>query len=603
MSVVEEAEQSQLHQRVECLERELSSQRDRMNAIREIGTALGSTLNLDRLLSLIMGKITDLMDADRSTLFLLDEENGQLWSKVAQGQAAREIRINVGEGIAGWVAKTGQAINIKDAYKDPRFSPEVDRRTGYQTQSMVCQAIRNHRRKIIGVVQVLNKRSGYFTVDDEQLLAALGSQAAVSIENSKLYLNVVGKNIELLDTQEQLKERIAEIDLLFRIEQEMNRATDMERFLDSVLTQTCQAVPSQIGALFIREPTGFRLVARGAAGSAESVRTAIDTSTESIGLQVSRTNNDFLSNDLLADGFSDPIVEDALGITLRSAIAVPLELGEEPLGALLLGNRLGSQPEYRRQELKLLTLMAGRIEAALILSRQRQSELDESRLGAIGQALSGVLHDLKTPMTIIGGYAQLMVDEEEEAERSSYAQTITRQLGAIKSMTSEILSFARGEANLLIRKIFLHQFIIEVEEGVTQEFAGGTKLNIDLEYRDAIRMDVGKVKRVIFNLARNARQAMHGSGEFTIRFALDEAADAVDMTFTDTGPGIPAEIRHNVFESFVTSGKKDGTGLGLAMAKTIVEQHHGSIDFTTEPGVGTTFHIRLPRNPQSMGPA
>jgi len=338
------------------LEQQLRRERRKFQSIQQIARAVGSTLDIDDLLHLIVGKITDLMDADRSTLFLLDEESGQLWSKVAQGQDRREIRINVGEGIAGWVAKTGQSINIKDAYKDPRFNSEVDRRTGYRTRSMVCQAIRNHRRKIIGVVQVLNKKSGYFTVDDEQLLAALGAQAAVSIENSKLYLNVVGKNIELLDTQEQLKERIAEIDLLFRIEQEMNRATDVERFLDSVLEQTCHAVPSQVGALLIREASGFRLVGR--VGTGQVVRTTIDSSSSGIGLQVSRTNQDFISNNLGEDGYCDAEVESALGVRLRSAVAVPLELGEEPLGTLLLANRMGSQSDYRTQDLKLLTLMA-----------------------------------------------------------------------------------------------------------------------------------------------------------------------------------------------------------------------------------------------------
>ena len=113
------------------------------------------------------------MTAERSTLYLLDEDRGELWAKVAQGEDDREIRFPVGAGLAGWVAKTGQSINIKDAYQDPRFNNYVDERTGYRTHSIICQPIRNQRRKIIGVVQVLNKQKGYFTIADEQLLSAL----------------------------------------------------------------------------------------------------------------------------------------------------------------------------------------------------------------------------------------------------------------------------------------------------------------------------------------------------------------------------------------------------------------------------------------------
>ena len=199
-------------------------------------------------------------------------------------------------------------------------------------------------------------------------------------------------------------------------------------------------------------------------------------------------------------------------------------------------------------------------------------------------------------MTIVGGYAQLMVDEDDEDTRESYSASISNQLNALKSMTSEILSFARGESTLLIRKVFIHQLMKEVEEALTQEFRGRTRLILELGYKDAIRLDSGKMKRVIFNLARNAHQAMPDGGDFTIRTAQSESGDAVEFWFTDTGPGIPDSIRHNVFESFVTSGKENGTGLGLAIVKKIVEQHNGTVDFTSNMNEGTTFHVVLPKS-------
>ncbi len=576
------------------LEHQLERMRRRMEAIQEIGTALGSTLNLDRLLRLIMSKITDLMAAERSTLYLLDEDRRELWAKVAQGAEDREIRIPVGEGLAGWVAKTGQSINIKDAYQDPRFSNTVDEQTGFRTYSITCQPIRNHRRKIIGVVQVLNKRDGYFTVEDEQLLAALAAQAAVSIENSKLYLKVVGKNIELLDTQEQLKDRISEMDLLFRLEQQMNQTIGLDTFLSSVLDETTSAIPAAGGAILTRHESGWRLLAK--SPDYAPVFRSLPLEHQGVTRRIADYDSVFLCNALCEEELADEALSDALGVTLNNAIGLPLQIDGRRLGALILVNRRDNRSSgFTDEDLKLLTVIGGRAEVAIMLANQRQEVTKRTRLAAIGQALSGVLHDLKTPMTIVGGYAQLMVDEEDSQTREEYSKSITNQLGALKGMTGEILSFARGESTLLIRKVFIHQLMKEVQEALTQEFKGRTTLTLELNYRDAIRLDSGKIKRVMFNLARNAHQAMPEGGEFLIRTAESDDGQFVDFWFSDNGPGIPESIRHNLFESFVTSGKESGTGLGLAIVKKIVEQHNGSVDFTTRTEDGTTIHIRLPK--------
>ena len=592
----------QLLEQVEQLQHELDIRTARLVAVQEIGSALGSTLNLDKLLALIMTKVTEIMTADRSTLFLIDEESAELWSKIAQGGVEREIRIPVGDGIAGWVAKTGHTVNIKDAYKDQRFNQEVDQRTGYRTRSVICVPMRNHRRKIIGVIQVLNKESGYFSTDDEQLLNALASQASISIENSKLYLNVVGKNIQLLDIQEQLRNRIAEIDLLYRVEQQMNQQFGLEPFLRSLLDETAAAVSAEGGAFLLKEKDAWVLFAHHAGHTQSPGGRAIAHDHQSVAVTVANTGEAFLSNEL--DGDYDTTLAQMLNAPVISAICVPLELHGERFGALELVNRRGHPTgRFEESDIKLLTVIAGRAEAALVLARQRDEELKANRLAAIGQALSGVLHDLKTPMTIIGGYTELMADSPDEEERTEFAGAIKRQLRTLKSMTGEILGFARGESNLLLRKVFLHTYLKEISEELRQEFAGSeVEFELNLGYRDDIRMDTGKMKRVLFNLARNARQAMAGPGRFTLSTALEEE-NTVVFRCADTGPGIPEEIQSHVFDSFVTSGKKDGTGLGLAIAKKFVEQHSGTIEFESTPNVGTTFTLRLPRKPSGQNAA
>ncbi|PJE04842.1 MAG: hypothetical protein CK427_00275 [Leptospira sp.] len=158
--------------------------------------------NLDLLLQKILVAVTNVMDADRSTLFLLDSDKKELWSRVAQG--SQEIRIRLGEGISGFVAETGQVVNIPDAYNDPRFNPASDLKTGYKTKTILCCPVYNPQAEIIGAIQVLNKLDGsIFSDNDVQLLGAFASLAGISLANAKAYE-------ELQNERDLLESRVIE---------------------------------------------------------------------------------------------------------------------------------------------------------------------------------------------------------------------------------------------------------------------------------------------------------------------------------------------------------------------------------------------------------
>ncbi len=152
---------------------------------------LAGELQLDVLLDRIMNIAADLLDAERSTLFMHDANSDELWSHVGLGIAAQEIRIPATAGIAGSVFTSGRAENIANPYADPRFNPEVDLRTGFRTRSILCMPIVNKNGECIGVTQVLNKRDGAFTIRDEQRLRAFTAQITVALENAKLFREVV----------------------------------------------------------------------------------------------------------------------------------------------------------------------------------------------------------------------------------------------------------------------------------------------------------------------------------------------------------------------------------------------------------------------------
>jgi signal transduction histidine kinase len=162
--------------------------RARLKILLDVIKAMSAETDFDRLLQLIMKETTRAMDADRSSLFLLDRERSELWSRIALGlEEKKEIRFKSHLGIAGQVATSGQVLNIPEAYDDPRFNKEVDRQTGYRTKTILCAPVRNKEGTIVGVLQVLNKREGIFIPADEEMLEALSSQAAIALENARLY--------------------------------------------------------------------------------------------------------------------------------------------------------------------------------------------------------------------------------------------------------------------------------------------------------------------------------------------------------------------------------------------------------------------------------
>lgn len=164
---------------------------ERLQKLIEASKNINSTLDLDKLLGLILDAAVKSIDSDRGTLYLVDEIKKELWSKVLQGKNMVEIRLPVGKGLAGYVAETGEVVNIPDCYNDPRFNPDVDKKTGYRTKNMLCMPMKNKDGKIIGVFQLLNKKGGVFGKEDEQFIDALSSHASVAIENARLAQEMV----------------------------------------------------------------------------------------------------------------------------------------------------------------------------------------------------------------------------------------------------------------------------------------------------------------------------------------------------------------------------------------------------------------------------
>jgi HD-GYP domain-containing protein (c-di-GMP phosphodiesterase class II) len=157
----------------------------KLQSILDVAKALTAERHLDVLLERIVAEAARVVEADRCSLFLVDRERAELWSKVAQGTS--EIRVPLGAGIVGAVAATRKSVLVAEAYLDPRFHRAVDAATGYHTHSVLCVPMLDTQGEVVGVLQALNRLDGAFTAEDEELLVALGGQAASAIENAVLH--------------------------------------------------------------------------------------------------------------------------------------------------------------------------------------------------------------------------------------------------------------------------------------------------------------------------------------------------------------------------------------------------------------------------------
>jgi len=282
-----------------------------------------------------------------------------------------------------------------------------------------------------------------------------------------------------------------------------------------------------------------------------------------------------------------------LDFEVHSAIIAPLEGEDSAFGALGLFDE-AYPSSFEADDVELVSLVSANVSTALRLYRAAVAREQSDRLTAIGSLLSQVVHDFKTPMTVISGYAQLMVDADDRNQRADYAEEIIRQFEMVASMQREVLEFARGERILFVRRIQLGRFFDELTRQIQRELDGTQiLLCVEVDRKAIVRFDEGRMTRVVHNLVRNAIEAMSGTAG-TLTLVGRKEADSLVFEVADTGPGIPKKIEQTLFQSFVTANKAGGTGLGLAIVKKTVEEHGGHIDVSSSEN-GARFRVRIPQ--------
>jgi K+-sensing histidine kinase KdpD len=396
-------------QRLEEQRLAIESRFSKLQRLIEASKIINSTLDLERLLGLILDSATQSIEADRGTLYLVDDIKKELWSKVLLGTNMGEIRLPIGKGLSGYVAETGETIIIPDTYADPRFNPDTDKRTGYRTRNMLCMPMKNKDGKIIGVFQLMNKKHDCFDADDVSFIDAFSAHASVAIENARLAQEMVANE----------------------------------------------------------------------------------------------------------------------------------------------------------------------------------------RLSAVGKMASVIIHDIKNPMGTLRVYAQVMKKKSGNEEATKLADEMIHQVDRFVNMTQEILDFTRGISASNFQELDFYEVMSSVLSFIEKDLEkNNVKLIKNAEFKGIVNLDQDKMVRVFYNIASNARDAMPQGGSLTV--TTEEQNGYVRIAFTDTGTGMPEEVKKRIFEPFMTYGKKHGTGLGMSIVKKVIDDHQGKIEIDSVMGKGTTICIYLP---------
>ena len=325
-----------------------AEQLHRASLLVQVVNAVTGLLSLDALLPRLIELITEVLGSERATLFLHDRETDELFSRVARGDGVAEIRVPPSAGIAGSVFLSGQAEIVEDAYADPRFNQEIDRRTGYRTRSILCVPLRNPTGAVIGVTQVLNKRRGNFTAADRALLETVTAQAAEALEHAQLF--------------ERLERARREEAEMLEISEAISSDLQIDTLLGKIVTATTKLLDAERSTLFIHDPATNELWSRVAEGAdAKEIR---------IPANAGIAGSAFSSRAILSipDAYADPRfnqeVDRRTGYRTRNILCLPVEdRNAKPIGVIQVLNKRGGH--FSALDIKRLKAFSAQIAIAI----------------------------------------------------------------------------------------------------------------------------------------------------------------------------------------------------------------------------------------------
>ena len=576
---------------------------EKLMRVLEVACKMAEKRSLDDLLRFLLEKGAGALSCERTTIFLLDKSRGEIWSKVALGEG-KVIRVKEGTGIAGATISGNKLINISDAYKDSRFNRDVDLMTGFRTRAVISVPMSDKQGDVFGCLQAVNKVGGeVFDVEDVDFARAFASQSAVAIESAKLHDENARMIKKLVDTQAGLRERINQIQMIRVIEQAANESRSLTGFMELFTSNLCRSLETAGCSVLIEWNQGkwlYYLCTRKGGyreitlDSSTAYNKLCDDTSASIDHQAPEK---FDFGDL--DAFHEIEVKKRACLSFGFQKITSQGESLERKGVLQVFN--DESRDFIRKNNSVLEILSATLTAIINKKLLEETQEQSNRLATIGELSGTIFHDFKNPMASIRGIAELIeisVGRMPEEKTIRFSKIIRKQVDRCIGMIDELLCFTRGETNLYLSEGSLKALLLEVEEILNIETdRSPVELKVDKVDDLRFKFDKDRLMRVIFNLTNNALEVMEDGGCLEIKGWFDADSRRVMLSVTDTGPGIPDHISESLFEVFVTHGKKNGTGLGLNIARQIIAAHGGQIYLDKDYKGGARFVISLPSEP------
>jgi signal transduction histidine kinase len=568
---------------------ELKARYERLNSLYQVGNVIHSTLDSQEALQLILSEAMRLMRASSGSAVLINPTTGFLEILASKGlpDKAAELRLRVGEGITGWVARAGKAARIGDVSRDPRY---IMIRPDVRSELAVPLEVNGEVR---GVLNVDSERRDAFTADDQDLLEALAVQAAKVIHNTWLY--------------EQLRLKAGLFQSLASVSQIINSTLNLDDALKVITREAATLMQAKLCSLKLLDDGRQLLELRASYGASEPYLSQPRLTVEDslLGIVVRRKKPIQVENVQLSTRYQS--VEIARQEGLVALLSVPLIFAGEAIGALSVYT--GQPYSFSNEEIRTLSALAELSAIAIEKARlyERVVDVEEQlrqneKLSALGLLAAEVAHEIRNPLTVMKMlYHSLDLKFPAGDPRDKDARIISEKIDHLNKIVEQILDFARTtEPNLA--PVNLNDLIDELGLLVRHKLKNQ---NIQLVRRlapelPAVMGEAAQLEQAFLNLLLNAAEAMPRGGTLTVtsrpvflpRSAAKPAYVAVE--FKDTGQGMNEEQRRRAFRSVLRTTKVKGTGLGLAIVARVIETHHGKIKIRSRVGEGTAVNVMLP---------
>jgi signal transduction histidine kinase len=567
-----------------------------LTTLNEVARSLSSTLELAPLFTQILKSAVDILNCESGSLLLIDRDTDELIFEAAVGPVAGELigrRLPPGSGVVGKAVETRHPQIVNDVRRTKDWYEGSDQQTGYSTNDLLAVPM-IFKDEVTGVVEVINRKDGLpFSQDDQELLSAFSSQAAIALENARLF------NM----TDQALANRVEELSVMQRIDRELNASLDVNRAMRLTLDWAMRQARSRAGLVGMVEEGNLRIVAH------QGFSAELEAYQERLPLDLPNFH------EALVNGQSQLHVVNGNGrgsVFLKGAneqLVVPIRREDHTIGLLVLESR--EKGAISDDTISFLNRLMDH--ASIAITNARLYTEVQSANRAKSEFVSFVAHELKNPMTSIRGFADLLasgVVGPINENQTNFLQTIRSNVERMATLVTDLADVSRIEAGRL-RLDFAPVSAFDVVDEVIRSLAEQIK-----DKHQILRLDVSKdlppiwgdkvrLIQVVLNLASNAHKYSPENSDIYVRAALekniwfDGSPQVIHFYVRDSGFGISPENQKHIFEKFYRADDQKvrdapGTGLGLNITKQLVELQGGRIWFESVYREGTTFHVVIP---------